>query len=338
MAMNEPPFGGGQRDVQLPDFGEIWRTYRKVIIPAVVLILITIPVLSSFFTVKPNEQAVILRFGRILRTEGPGLHFKVPFIDRYEKVEVKRIFTEAFGFRTIRAGVQSQITYNFPEARDESFMLTGDINCAVVTWSVLWRVKNVENFLFKVRDIRRTIRDVSQAVMRRLVGDRSIDEVLLKDREGIRDLAKTETQAMLDEYECGVLISDIELKDTDPPKEVQGSFEEVNQAKQIRETKINEAEGKRNREIEPAEGKKLRIIEAAKGYAKKRINEAEGDTQAFLAVLAEYESAKEVTRKRLYLETMGRVLPGVGRIYVIDESNKGLVQLLDLKAEGKAKR
>ena len=305
--------------------------FKKFIIPIAVVIGIIIIGYSSVFTVKANQEAAILRFGKYVETVGPGLHFKLPFgIDKVYAGEVKRIYNEEFGYRTIRSGRESMIDYSFRGASDVSLMLTGDRNCAEVHWVVRYKIKNLKEFLFNVRNVKSTIRDVSEAVMRRIVGDMSIDEVLTIGRRRIEEVAETEIEIVLDTYGCGIDIQVVNLKGVNPPGEVKDAFDAVNKAVQIRDQITNEAEGKKNKVIPAAMGKKQQAIREAEGYKIKRINEATGDTKAFLAVWREYEKAKDVTRRRLYLETMERVLPKCEEIYIIDKDQKGILPILNL--------
>jgi membrane protease subunit HflK len=210
-------------------------------------------------------------------------------------------------------------------------MLTGDRNCAEVHWVVRSKIKNLKAFLFNVRNVKSTIRDVTESVMRRVVGDRSIDEVLTIGRRKIEDIAETDIETVLDTYGCGIDVQAVNLKGVNPPGQVKDAFDAVNKAVQLRDQITNEAEGKRNKVIPAAMGKKEQAISEAEGYKIKRINEATGDTKAFLAVWKEYEKAKDVTRRRLYLETMARVIPKCKEVYIIDEDQKGILPILNLR-------
>jgi len=309
--------------------------FKKYIIPVVFVIGIIILGYTSMFTVRANEEAAILRFGKYIETVGPGLHFKLPFgIDKVYVGEVKRIYNEEFGYRTLRSGKESVIDYDFRGAQEVSLMLTGDRNCAEVHWVVRYKIKNLKEFLFNVREVKDVIRDVSEAVMRRIVGDMSIDEVLTIGRKKIEEIAEKEVETVLDSYGCGIDLQVVNLKGVNPPGQVKDAFDAVNKAVQLRDQITNEAEGKKNKVIPAAKGKKEQTIREAEGYKIKRINEATGDTKAFLAVWKEYEKAKDVTRRRLYLETMSRVIPKCEEIYIIDKDQKGILPILNL-GEGK---
>ena len=308
-----------------------FEPFKKYVIPVAIVIGIIILGYSTVFTVKANQRAVILRFGKYMETVEPGLHFKLPFgIDKVYAGEVKRIYNEEFGYRTLRSGRESMIDYNFRGAQEVSLMLTGDRNCAEVHWVVRYKIKNLKEYLFNVRNVKSTIRDVSEAVMRRLIGDRSIDEVLTIGRRDIEDIAEGEIETLLDLYGCGIDVQAVNLKGVNPPSQVKDAFDAVNKAVQMRDQITNEAEGKRNKVIPAAMGKKEQAISEAEGYKIRRINEATGDTKAFLAVWKEYEKAKDVTRRRLYLETMAKVIPKCGEVYIIDENQKGILSILNL--------
>ena len=334
MAWDDKSDQGAPFGEQMPDFEMVWRRYKGWIITAAVLLFVGVSLSFSFYTVRVNEEAVVLRFGKYMETTTPGLHFKLPFgIDRVLKEEVKTIHKEEFGFRTMQAGKRSFFE-STQQDEQVALMLTADLNCAEITWVVRYKIGDLRAYLFKVRNVRESIRDVSEAIMRKIVGDSSIDEVLMSRPEEMARDARREIQALLNEYECGIDIIKVNIKRFDPPKAVKDAFEEVNQARQLGEQIINEAEASKNRELIPAEGRKKKMIESAKGYEQKRVNEAKGDADAFLAVLAEYEKAREITRQRMYLETMAKILPSCGKIFLIDEKQQGLLPLLRLDDAG----
>ncbi len=324
------------QDIRFEDIP--WESIKKFIPPLLIIVFVIITGYTAFYTVKANEEAVILRFGRYTKTVGPGLHTKVPYgIDRILKAEVKRIYNEEFGFRTEHRGFSSMIDYEYPEAREEKLMLTGDLNCAEVHWVIRYKIKALEDYLFKVREVREAIRGISQAVMRTLIGDRSIDEVLTIGRTEIEQKAKEDIQRILDSYKCGIDIQTVLLKGVDPPEPVKDAFNAVNQAIQIRDKIINDAEGQKNKILPAAEGKKEQVIKEAEGYRIRRVNEATGDIRAFLAVYEEYKKAEDVTRRRLFLETMAKIIPKCEKLYIIDKDLKGLIPILGLGEEGAKK-
>ncbi len=213
-------------------------------------------------------------------------------------------------------------------------MLTGDLNSLVVEWIVQYKVKDPVKFLFNIRDPRGTVGAISEAVMRQVVGDHSVSESLTTMRVEVNQQAQEKLQEVLDSYESGIHIVMVKLQDVNPPDEVKRAFNEVNEAKQERERMINEAWEAYNKAIPRAKGEALKTISEAKGYALNRVNRARGDADRFLATWEEYKDAKEVTRRRLYLETMAEVLPKAGRKYIMDSDQQGILPLLRLGGEG----
>jgi len=305
---------------------------RIPVAPLVLLVIVLIGIQSSFYTIEPEEVGVVLRFGEHVRTTEPGLHLRLPFgIERVTKVPVQRQLKEEFGFRTVKAGQRTQY------ARDsrsiaEAIMLTGDLNIADVEWIVQYKVVDPVAYLFKVRNATETFRDITEAVMRGVIGDRSVDEVLTAGRQDAEDQAVVQLQELCKAYELGIDVQLIALQDVNPPDPVKPSFNEVNQAEQERETLINQAQAELNREIPRAEGEAKATIEAANGYAIDRVNRARGEAERFNALYSEYRKAPDVTRRRMYLETMAEVLPQVGKTVIVDDAVKGVLPLLDLNA------
>jgi membrane protease subunit HflK len=304
----------------------------------IVLIVVIIIVLSSsVYTVGVNEVGVVQRFGKYVRTTSPGLNFKLPWgIEKLTKVKVRLVYKEEFGLRTIRADVRTQYA-RASAYLNESLMLTGDLNVAVVPWIVQYRIKDPYNYLFKVRDVTGTLRDLSESSMRLVVGDRSINEVISK-REEIADQAKVLLQKELDEAETGLNVVTIEMKKTNVPEPVQPSFNEVNQAVQEKERMIYQAREEYNKAIPAAKGDAEKTIKSAEGYALDRINRAKGDAARFLALYTEYSKAKDVTRRRMYLETLKDLFPRLGSKYIVDADQKNLLPLLNLGKEKGAEK
>jgi membrane protease subunit HflK len=300
----------------------------------VAVLVVAILFLTSLYQVGANERGVLLRFGRYAKTVNPGLHLKIPFgVDRVEKVKVDLIYKEEFGFRTVRAGRRTQ----YEKGRhhlDVSLMLTGDLNIADVEWVVQYRIRDPKAFLFNVRDVPDTIQDLSEAFMRELVGDHSFHEVIRTRRIDIENEARTNIQEILDAYGSGVVVELVKLQDVHPAEPVKPSFNEVNSARQEMDKSIEEAKRTFNKEVYRAHGTAQRMLSEAEGYAANRVNTAKGDADRFLAVLREYRKAKEVTRQRLYLETMREVLPTMDQKYVVDEEMKSLLPLLHLQQDG----
>jgi membrane protease subunit HflK len=284
---------------------------------------------SCFYTVAVDEVGVVQRFGKFVRITQPGLNMKFPRgIEKVTKVKVRYVFKEEFGFRTVEPGVQTRYapTRGYEE---ESLMLTGDLNVGVVPWIVQYRIKDPYNYLFRVADVRATLRDLSEATMRLVVGDRSINEVISK-REEIALAAAELLQKELDEAETGIRVSTIEMKRTNVPPPVEPSFNEVNQATQEKEQLIYEAREEYNKIIPAARGSAERTVRAAEGYAVDRVNRAEGDVARFLALYKEYAQAPDVTKRRLYLEAILDIYPKLGSKYILDSDNANVLPLLNL--------
>jgi membrane protease subunit HflK len=298
------------------------------------LVAVLILALSSFYTIDPEEIGVVLRLGEFVRATDPGLHARLPLgIERVVKVPIQRQLKEEFGFQTVSSGVRSQYATRGREA--EANMLTGDLNAAVVEWVVQYRIVDSYKYLFRVRNVRTTFRDISEAVMRRVVGDRTVNEVLTVGRGEIADMAQQELQALCDQYDTGIKVEQVVLQDVNPPDAVKPSFNEVNQAQQEREKLINEAQSDYNRVIPRARGEAQQTITQAEGYALNRVNTARGDSARFVAVFREYSLSPEVTEKRIYLETMNEILPQVSKKIVVDEKLTGIIPLLNLEPGSK---
>jgi len=300
----------------------------------VVVIIIIILGASAFYTVAVDEVGIVQRFGRYVRTAQPGLNFKLPRgIEKVTKVKVRFIFKEEFGFRTLQAGVKTRYASGSAYL-GESLMLTGDLNVALVPWIVQYRINDPYKYLFKVRNVRTTLRDLAEASMRYVVGDRSINEVISK-REEIAADAEALLQKELDEAETGIKVTTIEMKKTNVPEPVQPSFNEVNQAVQEKEKLIYQAREAYNKVIPAARGNAEKTIREAEGYALDRVNRAKGDASRFLSLYEEYAKAKDVTRRRLYLEAILEIFPKMGNKYILDADQSNLLPLLNLgKSEG----
>jgi membrane protease subunit HflK len=321
------PGGGGGRIV-LPPIPQVPRGAVLAALGAAVALLL---VVTGYYQVEPDEVAVVQRFGKFVRTTNPGPHLKLPLgVERITKVPVQRQLKMEFGFRTAQAAART--TYAPPSALTaaESLMLTGDLNVAVVEWIVQYRIKDPSAYLFHVRDVPETFRYMSEAAMRQIVGDHSVDEVLTIGREAIALQAKVELQRLCELYGIGIEVQQLVLQDVNPPNPVKPAFNEVNQAIQEKERAINDAWAEYNQAVPRAKGEAEQAIRAAEGYALERVNNAEGDAKRFDALYEEYRKAPLVTRRRIYLETLGSVLPKVGRKLVLDESAKGVLPLLQL--------
>ncbi|MBN1880228.1 FtsH protease activity modulator HflK [bacterium] len=288
---------------------------------------------TTFYTVQAEYQGVVLRFGKYIKTVEPGLRFKLPLgIDEVQLVPVRRQLKQEFGFGTPGASNPTQSTPSRGEQEAERGMVTGDLNAATVEWIIQYRIRDPKLFLFRVRNPEITMRYISESVMRSVVGDRTVDEVITVGRQEIESVALEKMQALVDLYQLGLVIDQVQLKDVNPPKPVQPSFNEVNQAQQERERMINIANGEYNKVIPRARGLADQKIQEAEGYALKRVNEAQGEIARFNAILAEYSKAPLVTRQRLYLETLASVIPTLGQKIVIDEDAAQILPLLQLNA------
>ncbi|WP_182868747.1 FtsH protease activity modulator HflK [Stieleria mannarensis] len=310
-----------------PDWSDLeWiQPYVAWLIPA--LLVLTL-LLTSVYTVQAESQGVVLRFGRYVKTVDPGLRFKFPFgIDDVSIVPVKRQLKQEFGFGTPGATNETQVSN---EQAEERVMVTGDLNIATVEWVIQYRVRDPKLFLFKVRNPGQTLRDISESVMRTVVGDRTVDEVITIGRQEIEVEALLQLQTLVDKYDLGLSIDQVQLKNVNPPQPVQPSFNEVNQAQQEREQMINVANGEYNKEVPRARGEAEQKKQAAEGYALKRVNEAQGDVSRFNAVFSEYAKAPEVTKQRIYIETMRQVVPTLGQKIIMDDQASPVLPLLNL--------
>jgi len=309
---------------------ESFRKYQKLIWLLPLLALLVVGALSSYYIVQPEEEAVVKRFGRVVAQKEPGLHFKLPFgIDTAQMVPTARVLKQEFGFRT--QGIDGRTTYRKDRAhRGESLMLTGDLKVIDVEWVVQYRVSDPDKFLHQVRQPEQTLRDVSESVMRRIVGNSLGSDVLTEKRVQVATTSRVELQKAMDYFDLGIQISTIELQDVTPPEPVKPAFNEVNQAEQERERFINEAEKRRNQVIPRAEGQALQVVAEAEGYAAKRVNAARGEAERFTAILEAYRDAPDVTRERMYLEMIDEVLPQAGKIFIMDENQNNPLPLLNL--------
>lgn len=320
-------------------------TPKKITIQPKILIIIVVALavialfLSSFFVVDQTEQSVVLRFGHFNRTVGAGLQYKLPLgIEKNYNVPTQIVQTMSFGFRTEQSGVNT--IYDQRDYPQESLMLTGDLNIVDVEWVMQYKIDDPYAWLFNVEDKTATIRDISQSVINELVGDLPILSVMGTSRTEIEVDAQDQMQQIFDSYGnngLGIKIVTIKLKNIVPPVgDVQDAFEDVNKAIQDMERLINEGKEQYNREIPKARGEAAQQIQFAEGYASERINEALGDVARFNSVREEYLKSKEVTAKRLYIETMEEVLMN-GNTTIIDKNLENFLPLQDLSQAGGSK-
>ena len=310
--------GGGEFT---PDSG------LKFVLYALGALVVAFGLLQSFYMVDVSEQGVVTRFGRYNRTVDPGLHFKAPFgVEQVNRVKTEVVHQEEFGFRTQAArGQRRAYTKDILDA--ESLMLTGDLNVADVEWILQYRIDDAKKYLYIARNVETNIRDVSISIMRRVVGDKLVNDVLTTGREEIADEAKQLTQKVLDDYDMGIRVVRINLQDVNPPDPVKGAFNEVNAAKQEQEQTINQAEQEYNKRIPEARGRAEQTIRDAEAFAVNLVNRSRGDAEKFARMYREYVKAPDITKKRLYLETMREVLKNHQGLTVVDEDLKGILPL-----------
>ena len=308
-----------------PEVKKFLSNLRLIIIILIVVILAW----SGFFQIGPEEVGVITRFGKYTRQVPPGLHFKAPLIEKVYKVPVERQQKLEFGFRTTRSAIRSE--YSRQGTKDESLMLTGDLNLADVEWVVQFRVEDAYNYLFKVRNPETTLRDISEAAMRQIVGDRTVNEVLTVGRTEIANKLEELMQNLCREYSLGIKIDQVVLQDVNPPDPVKAAFNAVNEAQQEKETLINKAKSEYNKVIPKARGQAKETIQKAEGYATERVNNAKGEVARFNELYKEYIKAPEVTKRRIYLETMESVIPKLGNKIITDQEGNNILPLLQMQ-------
>jgi membrane protease subunit HflK len=330
----------GATPPRLPD-DHMSRTFNVNLKPSLVgwsgvafflAILLLAGVWTSYYTVGAESEGVVLRFGKFLKTVEPGLHFKLPFgIDTVTVLPTRRQLKLEFGFTT--PGYLTNPIQSSEDPDEEKSMVTGDLNAALVEWVVQYRIEDPRQYLFDVRNPAETLRDLSEAAMREVIGDRTVDELITIGRQDIEIEALARMQELSKRYQLGIRVDQVQLKNVNPPSQVQASFNEVNKAQQDRENVINIANGEYNKVIPKAKGQADQMIRGAEGYRFKRVNEAEGDVAAFTAVLQEYVKAPEITRTRLYLETMGEILPQTGQKIIVDDFMRQLLPILPLSSK-----
>ena len=302
-----------------------------IVIGALLIVLLIAVLLTSSYTVGAESEGVVLRFGKFFKTVEPGLHFKLPLgIDAVTVLPIRRQLKLEFGFST--AGYTNPLQVG-QDPEEEKSMVTGDLNAALVEWVVQYRIEDPRQYLFDVRNPEGTLRDLSEAAMREVIGDRTVDELITIGRQDIEIEALARMQELSKRYQLGIRVDQVQLKNVNPPSQVQASFNEVNKAQQDRENAINVANGEYNKVIPKAKGEADQTIRGAEGYRFKRVNEAEGDVAAFSAVLQQYVKAPEITRTRLYLETMSEILPQTGQKIIVDESLRQLLPILPLSTK-----
>jgi membrane protease subunit HflK len=301
---------------------------KKLSLIPVILFLALITLPSLFFRVEADEDAVVLRFGKYNRTDGPGLHMKWPWgLEEPIKLPVRKVLKLEFGFRTIEAGVQTQ--YDRSSSYDrESIMLTGDLNVVDVTWTIQYVIKDAKEFLFNVRNVRDNLFDISQAVMREVVGDRSVTETINEGRMEIAEQSKMEMQKILDGYHMGIRIDSVNLQDVYPPEQVKPAFDDVNSAVQDAKQIANIAEKQKQKAVQEAKGTADKMLKDSEAYKVEVVNNAIGDTKRFQALYEEYRKAPEITKKRMYFDQLGQIMGFAKNVYIVDPEVKGIVPYL----------
>lgn len=306
---------------------------QKSFLPILMIIIIIAVIIgsySSMYEVDTEETGVVLRFGKFSGFSDPGLHFKMPFgIDQVYLVPTGRVLKEEFGYRTVTPDIRT--TYNKNGLDEESLTLTGDLNVSDVEWIVQFQVADPFKYIFNIKDPISTIRDVSEAMVRKAIGNADVTQVLTTERAALAGAIEQDLQTTLNHYDIGVRIVTVKFQDVNPPDPVKDAFNEVNEAEQQKESLIFQAREQFNREVPRARGEAKSALQEAEGYAVERINKARGETNRFLALLTEYKKAPLVTRRRIHIETMEEVLPKLDETYIMDEKNGGLLPLLPLR-------
>ena len=317
-------------EFKMPEMPPELKMLRKYLVQILVGVFILLVAITSIRTVGPEEEGVVLQLGKYNRTVLPGLNFILPFgVEKMYKIPVQRQLKQEFGFRTVEAGTRT--TYSKAPYVDESLMLTGDLNLADVEWVVQYRIVDSYKYLFRVRNADKTLRDMSEAVVRKIVGDRTVNEVLTVGRQEVATSVEILLQQLCDDYENGIRIDQVVLQDVNPPDPVKPSFNAVNEAQQERSTLINQAEAEYNREVPRARGEAQETIQLAEAYAFSRVNIALGEADRFTSLFNEYVKAPEVTRQRIYLETLEEILPKIGNKVIVDENGNNVLPLLNLQ-------
>ena len=306
----------GDQEVEIPEF-------NFKITPILIGILV-IWLLTGIYVVGPDEVGVVRTFGEFTRVTQSGLNWKFPSpietANTPKVTEVKRI---EFGFRSLKNG-------QYRTVEKESLMLTGDENIVDAEMIVQYKIKDPVKYLFNIVEPELTVREAAEASLRTVVGRNKIDETLTTGKFTIQEETKEQVQSILDKYESGIHIVAVQLQDVSPPKEVIGAFKDVASAKEDKNRMINQAEGYRNDVIPKARGEAEAMIRDAEGFKESRVKRAEGDATKFTTILKEYKKAKSITEKRLYLETMEKVLPGIDKIIIPDKESGNMLNLLNL--------
>ena len=322
----KPRYPGGEINIPQFDFKSI---NPKIIYGAVAAIGV-IWVLSGIYFVGQQEEGVVRRFGKFIEKVGPGPHYKLPWpMDKVDKPKVEEIRGIEIGFRTLSPGTASSPA-RYQQVSEESLMLTGDENIVDLDVIVQYRIRDAVNYLFKVRNPDQTVRNAAEAAIRSVIGKNTIDDALTENKTAIQNNALLELQATLDEYEAGIYIVAVNLQDVQPPEEVADSFRDVARAIQDKNRLINEAQGYRNDLIPRTRGEAEQQIRQAEAYGEERVRRSQGDIDRFLSILLQYNKSKDVTKKRLYIETMEKILPGMEKYIIQSDNGGGILNLIQL--------
>lgn len=330
-----PGGGWGGKRQPSPDVVAMLNFFRelKMRIPSVGLvvaaILLFLIAFKSFYIVAPEELGVVTRFGKLERTTQSGPHFKVPFIEDVYKPQVTKVHRIEVGFETVDIGPPAR----YRSIDEEAQMLTGDENIIQVEFIVQYKIKDPVAYLFNIRDQNKTIKDASEAAMREVVGKTVIDDVLTEGRFQVQQESMQILQDILNSYDAGVSVVAVQLQDVLPPKEVVAAFKDVASAREDKEKAVEQAEGYRNDLIPKAKGEAEKVINEAAAYKEAKINQAKGDTSRFLQVLKEYQKAKDVTQKRIYIETMEDVLGRMEKVIIEGAAEQNVLPYLPLRQE-----
>jgi membrane protease subunit HflK len=316
----------------LPDIKLPQLNVNSVIL-IIIGIVVVVGLFTSVYTVAPDEVGVVQRFGAYLNTVDQGLHFKLPFfIDKVTNVKTTFVYKQEFGFRTTQAGVQSEFRTQGGQIDAEKLVLSGDLNVVAIEWVMQFTITDPKAYLFNVRDVEGTLRDVSESAIKQVVGNFAVDEVITTQREEIGNRTVTMVNQILLDYGTGVNVTDVRLRNVNPPTpEVQDAFEAVNRAEQRREELIRNAEAEYNATVPRERGRAQQRIDQALGQKQARINVARGEADQFTSILREYSQSRDVTRTRLYLENLKAVLTTIGKVIIVDSSVEGLMPLLGLQ-------
>jgi modulator of FtsH protease HflK len=312
---DKPPFDIPQ--LKIPKF-------KPSMFLGIIILLFVIWILpGTFYFVEPDEEGVVTTFGKFTRTTSPGLHFKFPSpIEHAATPKIKQVRRAEIGFRATASGQIQRVPA-------ESLMLTGDQNIIDINLVVQYRIIDSVAYLFNVRRPHKLVRDAAETVIRGIIGSRNIDEALTTGKADIQITSQSQIQKLLDQYQAGIQVITLQLQGVNPPEQVAGSFKDVVSAREDKERMINEAQGYRNAVIPEARGRAAQILREAEGYREEKVKKAEGDAKRFISQYEEYKKAPDITRKRIYIETMEEILPSIEK-FIMGNQKQGVLPLLSL--------